>query len=64
MESRPEPEAGEPTPVEQVHDEQGVDRSQIRLLLALTPRQRLERAARVAAFFIRVKALNARAQAR
>jgi hypothetical protein len=54
----------EPTPAEHVYDDQGVDRSQIRTLLALTPRERLERASRVAAFFARVRMLNARSQAR
>jgi hypothetical protein len=47
-----------PTPPEDVCDEQGVDRSQIRAFLELTPRQRLERASRSAAFFLRVRALN------
>lgn len=64
MESPSELQGDEPTPAEQVYDEQGVDRSQIRECLALTPRERLDRAARVAAFFFRVRALNARAEAR
>lgn len=53
-----------PTPPEQVCDEQGVDRSQIRAFLELTPRQRLERASRTAAFFMRVRANNAGARIR
>jgi hypothetical protein len=60
----PEPDAGEPTPAEDVYDDQGVDRSQIRTFLALTPRERLERASRLAAFFLRVRALNGRAPTR
>jgi hypothetical protein len=64
MELRPDLQGDEPSPAEQVYDDQGVDRSQIRICLALTPRERLDRASRVAAFFLRVRALNARAQAR
>jgi hypothetical protein len=64
MELRPVLPDDEPAPAQQVYDDQGVDRSQIRGCLALTPRERLDRAARVAAFFMRVRALNARAQPR
>ena len=62
MEPRSDLQDDMPTPAEQVHDEQGVDRSQIRAFLALTPRERLDRASQSAAFFLRVRALNVRAQ--
>jgi hypothetical protein len=64
MDSGPEPQDGAPTPVEQVHDDQGVDRSQIRAFLALSPRERLDRASQSASFFLRVRALNVRPQAK
>ena len=48
----------EPTPAEAVQDEQGVDRSQIRAFLDLTPRQRLERASHLAGVFLRVRQRN------
>lgn len=56
---QPQGEA-EPTPAAEVYDDQGVDRSQIRQCLALTPRQRLDRAAQIAAFYVRVRERNAR----
>lgn len=64
MDSRPEMQDDEPTPAEQVYDDQGVDRSQIRAFLALSPRERLDRASHSAAFFLRVRALNARPPAK
>jgi hypothetical protein len=64
MDSVPELQDGAPTPMEQVHDDQGVDRSQIRAFLLLSPRERLDRASRSAAFLLRVRALNGRAQAK
>jgi hypothetical protein len=47
-----------PTPAAEVHDEQGVDRSQIRAYLELTPRERLQRASDLAAYFRELQELN------
>jgi hypothetical protein len=55
----PDPDCVPPSS-EETQDDQGVDRSQIRAFLALTARERLERASRLAAFFLRAQKLNVR----
>jgi len=47
-----------PTPPSAVCDDQGVDRSQIRAYLELTPRERLQRASDLAAYFRKLQDLN------
>ena len=47
-----------PTPAAEVYDDQGVDRSQIRAYLELTPRERLQRASDLAAYFRKLQELN------
>lgn len=51
--------AGEPAPADASYDDSGVDRSQIRQLLALTPDQRLERLQQHVRAVLRIRALNA-----
>jgi hypothetical protein len=46
-----------PTPAVDVYD-QGVDRSQIRAYLELTPRERLQRASDLAAYVRKLQELN------
>jgi hypothetical protein len=53
-----------PAPAEAVYDDQGVDRSQIRACLALTPRERLQRASDLAAYFLKVQERNGFARIR
>lgn len=47
-----------PTPAADVYDDQGVDRSQIRAYLELPPRERLQRASDLAAYFRKLQELN------
>jgi len=47
-----------PTPASEVYDDQGVDRSQNRAYLELTPRERLQRASDLAAYFRKLQELN------
>lgn len=49
----------EPAPAEDAYDDQGVDRSQIRAFLALTPAERLDRLHEMVAFIEHVRRLNA-----
>jgi hypothetical protein len=58
QEDRASAEDSPPTPAVDVYDDQGVDRSQIRACLALTPRERLQRASDLAAYFLKIQERN------